>query len=61
MMSLVLVITALAILVIALVLFLRGRRDAPQGTPLPNGRGIVILTVLGLFLALASQTPMFKS
>lgn len=60
-MSLVLVVSALAILVIALVMFLRGRRDAPQGTPLPNGRGIVILTVLGLVLALASQLPIFKA
>jgi len=60
-MSIVLVITALVILLIALALFLRGRRDAPQGTPLPNGRGIVILTVLGLFLALASQLPVFQA
>ncbi|MCT9819657.1 hypothetical protein N3K63_05075 [Microbacterium sp. W1N] len=60
-MSLVLVISALAVLVVALVLFLRGRRDAPQGTALPNGRGIVILTVLGLVLALASQLPVFRA
>ena len=36
-MALFLVVTAFALLIAALVLFLRGRRDAPQGTPLPNG------------------------
>lgn len=59
-MAIVLVVTALALLVIALVLFLRGRRDAPQGTPLPNGRGIMLLTLAGLVLALASQLPIFQ-
>ncbi len=59
-MAIVLVVTALAVLVFALVLFLRGRRDAPQGTPLPNGRGIVLLTLAGLVLALASQLPVFQ-
>ncbi|WP_231637129.1 hypothetical protein [Microbacterium sp. No. 7] len=58
-MSLVLVLSALAILLLVLVLFVRGRRDAPQGTPLPNGRSLVILTFVGLLLALASQLPMF--
>ena len=59
-MSLFLVVTAFALLIAALVLFLRGRRDAPQGTPLPNGRGIALLTVVGLVLALASQLPVFR-
>jgi uncharacterized membrane protein YidH (DUF202 family) len=59
-MAIILVITALALLVIALVLFVRGRRDAPQGTPLPNGRGIMLLTLAGLVLALASQLPIFR-
>ncbi|WP_312676605.1 MULTISPECIES: hypothetical protein [Microbacterium] len=59
-MALFLVITALALLIAALLLFLRGRRDAPQGTPLPNGRGIALLTVVGLVLALASQLPVFR-
>ncbi|MBM7826701.1 MULTISPECIES: hypothetical protein [Microbacterium] len=59
-MALFLVVTAFALLIAALVLFLRGRRDAPQGTPLPNGRGIALLTVVGLVLALASQLPVFR-
>jgi hypothetical protein len=59
-MSLFLVLTALVVLLVALVLFVRGRRDAPQGTPLPNGRALVLLTVLGLMLALASQLPIFQ-
>ncbi|WP_447943751.1 hypothetical protein [Microbacterium aurum] len=59
-MALFLVVTVFALLIAALVLFLRGRRDAPQGTPLPNGRGIALLTVVGLVLALASQLPVFR-
>ncbi|HYP73069.1 MAG TPA: hypothetical protein VEP72_03210 [Microbacterium sp.] len=59
-MAIFLVLTALALLIVALVLFLRGRREAPQGTPLPNGRGITLLTVAGLVLALASQLPVFQ-
>ena len=39
-MALILILTGLALLIIALVLFVQGRKDAPQGTPLPNGRGI---------------------
>ena len=35
-------------------------KDAPQGTPLPNGRGIMLLTFAGLILALASQLPIFQ-
>jgi hypothetical protein len=59
-MSLFLVLSGLAVLLVALVLFLRGRRDAPQGTPLPNGRALVLLTLLGLMLTLASQLPVFR-
>lgn len=59
-MAIVLIVTALALLIVALVLFVRGRRDAPQGTPLPNGRGIMVLTLAGLVLALASQLPLFR-
>lgn len=58
-MALVLVVSALALLLAVLVLFVRGRKDAPQGTPLPNGRALVILTFVGLMLALASQLPVF--
>jgi len=58
-MAVVLVVTAMMLLIVALVLFVRGRRDAPQGTPLPNGRGILVLTLAGLVLALASQLPVF--
>ncbi|MBN9223209.1 MAG: hypothetical protein ABS63_00570 [Microbacterium sp. SCN 70-27] len=60
MMAIVLALTGLAVLVLALVLFVRGRKDAPQGTPLPNGRGIMLLTFAGLILALASQLPFFR-
>ena len=56
-MALILILTGLALLIIALVLFVQGRKDAPQGTPLPNGRGILALTLAGLLLALASQLP----
>ncbi|MFT4279986.1 hypothetical protein [Microbacterium sp.] len=59
-MSLFLVLSGLVVLIVALVLFLRGRRDAPQGTPLPNGRALVLLTLLGLMLTLASQLPVFR-
>lgn len=59
-MSLFLVLSGLAVLLVALVLFLRGRRDAPQGTPLPNGRALVLLTLLGLMPTLASQLPVFR-
>ncbi|MGB4777891.1 hypothetical protein [Microbacterium sp.] len=59
-MAVVLVLSGFALLIVALVLFVRGRRDAPQGTPLPNGRGIALLTLAGLVLALASQLPFFR-
>jgi hypothetical protein len=59
-MSLFLVLSGLAVLLVVLVLFLRARRDAPQGTPLPNGRALVLLTLLGLMLTLASQLPVFR-
>lgn len=60
MIAIVFVVTAMILLIVALVLFVRGRRDAPQGTPLPNGRGILLLTLAGLVLALASQLPAFR-
>ncbi|AUG28353.1 hypothetical protein MhomT_08140 [Microbacterium hominis] len=60
MMAIVFVVTAMILLIVALVLFVRGRRDAPQGTPLPNGRGILLLTLAGLVFALASQLPIFR-
>ena len=59
MIAIVFVVTAMILLIVALVLFVRGRRDAPQGTPLPNGRGIMVLTFAGLILSLASQLPIF--
>ncbi|WP_240191165.1 hypothetical protein [Microbacterium hominis] len=59
-MAIVFVVTAMILLIVALVLFVRGRRDAPQGTPLPNGRGILLLTLAGLVFALASQLPLFR-
>lgn len=59
-MAVVLALSALALLVVTLLLFLKARKDAPQGTPLPNGRALVLMTLLGLMLALASQLPMFR-
>ncbi len=59
-MALVLALSALAVLAVTLVLFLRARREAPQGTPLPNGRSLVVMTLVGLMLALASQLPIFR-
>ena len=59
-MAVALALSALAVLIVALVLFVRARRDAPQGTPLPNGRSLVVLTLLGLMLALASQLPVLR-
>jgi hypothetical protein len=59
-MSVFLALSGMALLLVVLVLFVRARREAPQGTPLPNGRALVILTFLGLMLALASQLPIFR-
>ncbi|MEZ3161549.1 hypothetical protein AB1K54_13550 [Microbacterium sp. BWT-B31] len=59
-MSIVLAVSGLVVLTIALVLFVRSKRDAPQGNAISNGRGLVLLTVLGLMLGLASQLPFFK-
>jgi uncharacterized membrane protein YidH (DUF202 family) len=59
-MAVFLALSGLAVLIVALVLFVRARRDAPQGTPLPNGRSLALLTLLGLMLALASQLPVFR-
>lgn len=59
-MALVLALSALVVLLVTLVLFLRARKVAPQGTPLPNGRALILMTLLGLMLALASQLPAFR-
>lgn len=59
-MAVALALSGLGLLLVALVLFVRGRKDAPQGTPLPNGRGIVLITLAGMMLALASQLPIFR-
>ncbi len=59
-MAIVFVVTAMILLIVALAMLVRGRRDAPQGTPLPNGRGILLLTLAGLVFALASQLPIFR-
>jgi hypothetical protein len=59
-MSVFLAVSGMAVLLVVLVLFVRARREAPQGTPLPNGRALVILTFLGLMLGLASQLPLFR-
>ncbi len=58
-MAVILAVSALVVLLVTLVLFVQARKDAPQGTPLPNGRALVLMTLLGLMLALASQLPAF--
>lgn len=59
-MSLVLALTGLAVLLIALVIFVRNQRIGDDGSNRGSTRrGIILLTLLGLVLALASQLPVF--
>jgi len=59
-MALVLVISGLALLLVALVMFLRTSKEPGAGGATTNRRTVMILTVLGLVLALASQLPIFQ-
>ncbi len=58
-MAIVLALTGMAILVVALVLFVRSSREATATGATSNRRGIILLVFLGLALALASQLPVF--
>lgn len=59
-MSIVLALSGLALLVIALILFVRTSREATASGATTNRRGIIILVFLGLLLGLASQLPIFR-
>ncbi|GLJ80630.1 hypothetical protein [Microbacterium imperiale] len=60
-MSIVLALTGLAVLLIALVIFVRNQRIGDDGTNRGSTRrGIILLTFFGLVLGLASQLPVFQ-
>ncbi|MEH3089836.1 MAG: hypothetical protein PGN24_09660 [Microbacterium arborescens] len=60
-MSIVLALTGLAILLIALVIFVRNQRIGDDGTNQGSTRrGIILLMFFGLLLGLASQLPVFQ-
>jgi len=59
-MALVLGLSGLALLAVALVLFLRTQKEASASGATTNRRGVLILTLLGLMLALSSQLPIFQ-
>ncbi|WP_114589052.1 hypothetical protein [Microbacterium arborescens] len=61
-MSIVLALTGLAILLIALILFVRNQQIGTDGTNRGSTRrGIILLMFFGLLLGLASQLPVFQS
>ncbi|KAA9089490.1 hypothetical protein F6B42_03135 [Microbacterium radiodurans] len=61
MMAVVLALTGLIVLLIALVIFVRNQRIGDDGTNRGSTRrGLILLTFLGLVLALASQLPVFQ-
>ncbi|WP_223878306.1 hypothetical protein [Microbacterium radiodurans] len=60
-MAVVLALTGLIVLLIALVIFVRNQRIGDDGTNRGSTRrGLILLTFLGLVLALASQLPVFQ-
>ncbi|GAA3922107.1 hypothetical protein [Microbacterium invictum] len=59
-MAIVLAVSGLAVLLVALVMFLRTSKEPGAGGATTNRRTIMILTLLGLVLALASQLPIFR-
>ncbi|GAA5036728.1 hypothetical protein ACFQRL_09710 [Microbacterium fluvii] len=59
-MSIVLALTGLALLLVALVMFVRTSKTASEHGATTNRRAIVVLTLLGLALGLASQLPAFR-
>ena len=61
-MSILLALTGLAILLIALIIFVRNQRIGTDGTNRGSTRrGIILLMFFGLLLGLASQLPVFQS
>lgn len=60
-MAIVLGVSGLAVLLVALVLFVRSSRQATAAGATTNRRAVLVLTFLGLLLALASQLPIFQA
>ncbi|WP_256728915.1 hypothetical protein [Microbacterium oleivorans] len=60
-MAAVLALTGLAVLVVALVIFVRNQRIGDDGSNRGSTRrGIILLMFFGLVLGLASQLPVFQ-
>lgn len=59
-MAVALALSGLVVLLVALVLFVRSSRQASAAGATTNRRSLVLLTFLGLLLALASQLPAFQ-
>jgi hypothetical protein len=60
-MAILLALTGLGLLLVALVLFVRSSRAASAEGATTNRRSLVMLTLLGLLLGLASQLPVFAA
>lgn len=60
-MAIALGVSGLVILLVALVLFVRSSRQASASGATTNRRSVLVLTLLGLLLALASQLPVFQA
>ncbi|MCR2783207.1 MULTISPECIES: hypothetical protein [unclassified Microbacterium] len=60
-MAILLGVSGLAVLLVALVLFVRTSRQASESGATTNRRAVLVLTLLGLVLALASQLPIFQA
>jgi hypothetical protein len=60
-MAILLAVTGLGLLLVALVLFVRSSRTASAEGATTNRRSLVMLTLLGLLLGLASQLPVFAA
>ena len=60
-MAIVLGVTGLVVLLGALVIFVRSSRQASAAGATTNRRAVLVLTLLGLLLALASQLPVFQA
>ncbi|MBD7957539.1 hypothetical protein H9651_07795 [Microbacterium sp. Sa4CUA7] len=60
-MAIVLGVTGLLVLLVALMIFVRSSRQATAAGATTNRRSVLVLTLLGLLLALASQLPIFQA
>lgn len=60
-MAILLGVSGLLVLLVALVLFVRSSRQASAAGATTNRRSVLVLTLLGLMLALASQLPIFQA